>query len=76
MRDESKVSRVVAAAMVIIVWLGPFCLLGFGAWMSSGVDEEWQGWSHFFLNPYIIVPFILLGTISLLFLRFLFRKAR
>ena len=58
--------------LAFLLWVLWTLLLWFVGSLLS-VDEEWQGWGDVFLNPYMMVPWLLLGaafvTFGLLHLR-------
>lgn len=70
----SLASRVAAVMVIIVMWLvASATVILFGLILS--VDEEWQGWSDVLLNPYLMIPYILVIVILLAFLRIVLRKA-
>lgn len=64
MLEHMVVPRLVyplAGGLAFVLWVFyTLSLLLVGNLMS--VDEDWEGWGDIFLNPYIMVPWLLLGT--------------
>jgi hypothetical protein len=54
-----RIARVIAAVLIGAAWcVGVALMVLAGSLMS--IDEEWTGWGDLFLNPYLMVPGVLI----------------
>jgi uncharacterized BrkB/YihY/UPF0761 family membrane protein len=67
--------RFLAGLGILGTWVvGSFTMLIAAQLMS--VDEEWTGWGDVLLNPYIVLPYVVISGLGAMALWWLFRPHR